>query len=136
MLLNPQRKNFFAIILLILPFLLLIKPPLALAATINDWRDCVTPEEVPTLKCLEVVFSNILFAASGLIVISLFIMFVVGSLQYLTSGGKPENIKKAQGTLKWALIGTLLFLGSYLILKVIDILFLGGQGNIFKFETP
>ncbi len=116
-------------------FLFLIKPPLVFAQ-ISEWGDCVTPEGVPTLKCLEVIFGNILFIASGLIVLVLFIMFVVGSLKYLTSAGNPESIKKAQGTLKWALIGTLLFVGSYLMLNIIDILFLGGQGKLFKFEIP
>jgi hypothetical protein len=105
-------------------------------AQISDWGDCVTPEDVPTLKCLEVIFGNLLFMASGLVVLILFIMFVIGSLKYLTSGGNPESIKKAQGTLKWALVGALLFIGSFLILNIIDILFLGGQGKLFKFEIP
>jgi hypothetical protein len=65
-------------------------------------------------------------------------MFVIGSLKYLTSGGNPESLKKAQGTLKWALIGTVLFVGSYLILNIICILFLGGTKDckLFKFEIP
>jgi len=128
-----RRILFSQIIRFVFWFLFLIKPSLVIAA---EWGDCVTPEGVPTLKCLEVIFGNVLSIASGLIVILLFIMFVIGSLKYLTSGGNPESIKKAQGTLKWALIGTLLFVGSFLILNIIDILFLGGQGNLFKFEIP
>jgi hypothetical protein len=45
-------------------------------------------------------------------------------------------VKKAQGTIKFAIIGFVLFLLSYLILWTIDVLFLGGKGNIFKFEIP
>ena len=65
-------------------------------------------------------------------------MFVVGSFRYLTSFGNAERIKKAQGTLKYALIGFILFVSAFLILTIIDKLFLGGDGNIFKFnlETP
>ena len=104
------------------------------SAQINDWDKvpgCMV-DGVPTLKCLEVVFGNLVFMAAIFIVFVLFIMFLVGSFQYLTSFGNPEKVKKAQGTFKFALIGFFLFLGSYLILNIIDILFLGGKGSLFK----
>src|SRR3989339_1825689 len=90
------------------------------AQGIQEWNDsgCMV-EGVPTLKCFEVVFGNILFMASALIVLVLFIMFVVGSFNYLTSLGNPEKVKKAQGTLKFAVIGFILFVGSYLIMNII-----------------
>lgn len=105
------------------------------AAGIQEWEasGCMV-DGVPTLKCFEVVFGNILFMASGLIVLVLFIMFVSGSFTYLTSLGNPEKLKKAQGTLKYAVIGFVLFISSFLILKIIDVLFLGGQGKIFEFK--
>ncbi|OGK29480.1 hypothetical protein A3D06_00030 [Candidatus Roizmanbacteria bacterium RIFCSPHIGHO2_02_FULL_40_9] len=96
---------------------------------------CVTSDGVPTLKCLEVVFSNVLVLASAIVVLILFIMFVVGSFLYLTSRGDPEGIKKAQGTIKFALIGLLLFMGSYLILNIINVVF-GLKGDLMKFEIP
>src|SRR3990170_6255018 len=98
------------------------------AQGIQEWGDCVV-DGVPTLKCLEVVFGNILFMASALVVLVLFIMFVVGAFRYLTSFGNPENVKKAQGTLRYALLGLILFLSAYLILNVICFLFLGGVGS-------
>ena len=70
--------------------------------TISPCGDCVV-DGVPTLKCLEIVFGNILTMASAFIVLTLFIMFVVGSFRYLTSFGNAEKVKKAQGTLKMAL---------------------------------
>ena len=88
---------------------------------------------VPTLKCLEDVFGNILFMASSLIVLILFAMFVIGSYTYLTSFGNPERVKKAQGTFKFAIIGLALFVSSFLILKTIDVMFLGGHNRIFQF---
>ncbi len=101
------------------------------AAGINEWGTCVV-DGVPTLKCLEVVFGKIIFMASSFIVFVLFIMFLVGSFQYLTSFGNPEKVKKARGTFKFALIGFILSVGSFLILNIIDLLFLGGHGNLFK----
>ncbi|OGK41533.1 hypothetical protein A2954_00840 [Candidatus Roizmanbacteria bacterium RIFCSPLOWO2_01_FULL_37_12] len=114
--------------------------PFAVYAQIKDWQSsgCIV-DGIPTLKCLEVVFGNIIFMSSALIVLVLFIMFVVGAFRYLTSFGNPENVKKAQGTLRYALIGFILFISSYLILNVICFLFLGGIGNnckLFKFEIP
>ncbi len=114
------------------------------AGPIKEWcttpgdPDCCVVDGVPTLKCLEIVFGNILYISSFFIILVLFIMFVVGSFRYLTSFGNAERIKKAQGTLKFALIGFILFVSAFLILTIIDKLFLGGAGNIFQFnlETP
>lgn len=102
---------------------------------IREWGDCVV-DEVPTLKCLEVVFSNLLMMSSAFIILVLFIMFIIGAFTYLTSFGNPEKVKKAQGTLKLALVGFILFISSFLILRLIDVIFLGGAGKIFKFEIP
>lgn len=105
------------------------------AQQVNEWEasGCMI-DGVPTLKCFEVVFGNILNMASALIIVVLFIMLVVGAFHYLTSLGNPEKLKKAQGTLRYAVIGLIIFLASFLILNVIDTLFLGGQGNLFKFK--
>lgn len=115
-------------------------------AQIDEWDkvpgcmiDLGNGTKIPTLKCLEVVFGNILFMASALIILVLFIMFIVGAFNYLTSFGNPEKIKKAQGTFKFAIIGFILFISAYLILNVICVLFLGGFGSsckLFKFEIP
>lgn len=111
-------------------------------AQIRDWdepgKSCLV-DGVPTLKCLEVVFGNILFMSSALIILALFIMFIVGAFRYLTSFGNPENVKKAQGTLKYAVLGLILFLSAYLIINVICVLFLGGFGDscsLFQLNIP
>ncbi|NMB84048.1 hypothetical protein GYA28_02045 [Candidatus Roizmanbacteria bacterium] len=104
-----------------------------MAAGIQEWGDCVV-DGVPTLKCLEVVSGNIVFIASSFIIFALFIMFVVGAFNYLTAFGNPEKVKKAQGTLKWAVVGFVIFMFSYLILTIIGILFLGGPDKLFHFS--
>ena len=107
------------------------------AQGIKEWGSCVvgsTPSSAgaPTLQCLEVVFGNLVFMASTLIIFLLFIMIVVGAFQYLTSFGDPGKLKKAQGTLRYAVLGFVLFLVSFLIIKLNDTLFHGGQGTLFK----
>lgn len=116
-------------------------PNFLINAQIKEWdpadgTDSCMVNGVPTLKCLEIVFGNILYMVSAVFILILFVMFCVGAFNYLTSFGSPEKIKKAQGTLKMAIVGFVVFLSSYLILRVIDILFLGGQGNIFRFQLP
>ncbi len=101
------------------------------AQGIQEWGSCVV-DGVPTLKCFEVIFGNIVFMASTLIVMVLFVMIVIGAFQYLTSFGDPGKLKKAQGTLRFAILGFILFLGAFLIIKIIDTLFLGGGGQLFK----
>lgn len=96
---------------------------------------------IPTLKCLEVVFNNILFLATILVMLILFVMIVVGAFQYLTSRGDPGAMKKAQDTIKYAILGLVLFLSSYLILNIIQLLFIGdpskaGTPSLFKFQIP
>ncbi len=103
------------------------------AQALDEWGDCVI-DGVPTLKCFEVVFGNILTMASAFIVLVLFMMFVIGSFRYLTSFGNAEKVKKAQGTLRYALVGFILFISAFLILKIIDVIFLGGGGTIFQFN--
>lgn len=110
-------------------------------AQISPWVDvkddpvngCVV-DGVPTFKCLEVVFGNIVFAASTFIMVILFAMFVYGSFMYLTSLGNPEKVKKAQSTFKFAIIGFIVFISAFLILRIIDTLFLGGTGKLMKFD--
>src|SRR3989338_11017907 len=101
----------------------------------NPWGDCVV-DGVPTLKCAEVVFENILKMSSAFVILALFIMVTVAGFQYLTAFGNPEKIKKAQGTIKYAIIGFVLFLSAFLIIWTIDVLFLGGNGVLLHFEVP
>lgn len=111
-------------------------PHFSAYAQIHAWNPACLVNGVPTLKCLEDVAGNVIFASSSIVVFILFIMFIVGGFSYLTSGGNPEKIKKAQGTLKFAIIGFVLFLSAFLILKAIDILFLGGNTTFFNFTLP
>lgn len=109
---------------------------LTVHAQIKAWDPACIVNGVPTLKCLESVFGNIIFAASSFIILVLFVMFVIGAFTYLTSGGNPERVKKAQGTLKFAIIGFILFISAFLILRIISFLFLGGRESLFEFNIP
>ncbi len=100
----------------------------------NDKADSCLIDGTPTLKCLEVVIANLLFMSNALILIVLFIMFVIGSFKWLTSLGDTDKVQSAQGTFKWAIIGLVVYVSSYLMLRIIDVLLLGGEGKIFMFQ--
>ncbi len=112
-------------------------------AQIRDWNADLDPgpgvrtcmvNGVPTFSCLEIVIGNILFMSNVFILLVIFIMFVIGSFKYLTSLGNAEKIEEAKGTFKWAIIGLVVYLSAYLVLNIIDVLFLGGKGTIFELK--
>lgn len=111
---------------------------IAVSAQVRSFKDsgCLTDGDIPTLKCLEVVFQNILFLSSALVALIIFVMFVIGGFLWLTSSGDEQKLSRAKGTLTWAVTGLALYLCSYLILSAIDILFLGGKGDLFNFTIP
>jgi len=143
--LKQIRKRCSLFLSFIFTFLFL---PQSAFAQIKEWDDfdglggkdpgepgntCLV-DDVPTLKCLEVVTGNLLLMANILILLVLFIMFVIGSYKYLLSMGQPEKIEEAKKTFTWAIIGVVVYSSAYLILFIIDQLFLGGNGQIFKLE--
>jgi hypothetical protein len=89
---------------------------------------------VPTLDCVEVLFGNLLFLSGAFVLFILLIMLIYGGYNYLTSFGSEEKIKKAQGTMRYAILGLVIYVSAYLILNIIDIAFLGGCGRIFHFS--
>jgi hypothetical protein len=95
---------------------------------------------VPTLKCFEVVFNNLLLLAAAFVILILFIMFVVGAFQYLTSQGDPGKTGAARKTIMYAILGLVLFMSSYLILTIIQFLFVGdpakGAPSLLEFKIP
>lgn len=115
-------------------------------AQIRDWDADLDPntpgpqtcmvDGVPTLKCLEIVFGNILFMSNAFLILVIFVMFVYGGFIYLTSLGDQAKIEKAQGVFKFAILGVVLYISGFIILKTIDVLFLGGNGTIFNFSIP
>lgn len=111
-------------------------------AQIEDWGTtpgasnyCVV-DGVPTLKCLEIVYGNLLYVSSAIILLVLFIMILYGGFTFLTSMGESSKVQKGQKILMWALLGVAIFAGSYIILLVIDVAFMGGEGKIFRFSLP
>lgn len=140
------KKNIILLIVYIIFFISLVTSPVS--AQVQDWevvdpttgvvdksKSC-TVDGVPTLACLEVVYGNVLYLSSSLVLIVLFIMLMYGGFTYMTSLGNATKITKGSSILKWALIGLGLYIASYVILFIIDVAFLGGKGEIFRLNIP
>ena len=88
------------------------------------------------MKCLETVYSNILYLSSVFVLLVLFAMIIYGAFTYMTSFGNSSKIQQGSNILKWAFIGLGVFMASYVILFILDVAFLGGKGEIFRLNIP
>ena len=100
----------------------------------TTWDNCMI-DGVPTLKCLEVIFANLLTALGGIVFIILFSLFLYGSFLWLTAGDDAAKLKKAQGVFYSALLGLLIMGGAYLALVALEQIF-GLQGKLTIFTIP
>jgi len=94
---------------------------------------CTQPQvvEVATIKGVECAFSNTISVVLALAGIVLFVMFLIGGLRYLTSGGDPKATEAAKGTLTHAIAGLVVLILAFLILRLIETI-TGVQLTIFK----
>lgn len=89
-----------------------------------DWKntpDCISDGGAATIKCLEPLFQNIVAAVMALSGVALFVMLLVGGFNFLFSGGDQKKLEAARGTLTNAIIGLVVIVLAFLILKTISV---------------
>jgi len=90
--------------------------------------------DVATIQGIQCLLGNVLSVAiTGLGIIG-FVMLIVGSFRYLLSGGNAKGTEGGRNTITFAIIGLVLALSSYIILKLISD-FTGVTG-ILNFHIP
>lgn len=94
------------------------------------WTDS-SGDEPANFKDLEVVFSNILGLLIPFAGIAIFVMIMIGGFKYMTSGGDPKKAAEGASTLTWAVIGLIVLVGAWFILRLISE-FTGVDVTIFK----
>lgn len=83
----------------------------------------------PSLNSLASVIDRILGFVIPAAAIVLFFVLVFGGYEYMTSQGNPEKVKRGQAVLFSAVIGFLLLIFSFVIVKVVSFIFgLTGSG--------
>lgn len=90
-------------------------------------------DKIPTIKCIEVIFTNILSAFIPLAIIALFVMLIIGGFKFMTSRGDHKATASAQNTLTYAVAGILLMAVAYLVFVLIKV-FTGV--DVLRFEIP
>lgn len=125
-------KKFFIVFSVFASVSLFLTP---LQAHAQDWigtKDCIV-NGVATLKCIPVVFSNIVRGAlmfAGAVAIFL---IIYGGIKLGMSGGDQKQVQGARQILTQAIIGLVLILSSFAIIFLIS--YLTGAKCITSFGT-
>jgi hypothetical protein len=93
-----------------------------------DWT--VEHGDVATFGSLEAIFTNLVQFVVAFSGIALFIMLLVGGFSFLFSGGDPKKLEQARGTITNAIIGLIVIIGAYVIIKIIEV-FTGAKISSF-----
>lgn len=86
--------------------------------------------DVATIQGIECLVANLLATAITIIGIAAFVMFLVGGFKYLTSGSDSKGVSAGKGAITYAIIGIVVALASFLILRFI-VQFTGVQSLLF-----
>ncbi|HJX45796.1 MAG TPA: hypothetical protein VJ399_01360 [Patescibacteria group bacterium] len=77
---------------------------------------------VLTIQSVEYLFNNIISIALSLAGIVLFILLIMGGFKFITAGGEPAKVEGARKTLTSAIVGLIVIILSFLILRIIQTL--------------
>lgn len=135
---QKNRKSIFKIIggSIIAPILFQLSALSAFAQT-SAWNGvCVSQSDpdVATIQGLQCLLANVLSVFLTILGITGFIMLIVGSMRWLLSGGNSQNVDKAGKTMLFSVVGIVVALSAFLILKLVAD-FTGVQ-TILDFTIP
>lgn len=106
-------------------FLLALLTPLQLI--LADWSTGLgtagtfgLPNAMP-----ENILTNFLLWLTYILAIIAALAFVISGVMFLTSGGNPEQTTKAKDFVKYSIIGLIVSLSGYIIIRLIDDILMG-----------
>lgn len=93
----------------------------ALAQTVEWSGVCVggPDKDVATIQGIECLVANIFVVIISLIGMAAFVMLIIGSVQWMISGGSPDGTKKARDTMTYAVIGIVVSLSAFIVLNLV-----------------
>jgi hypothetical protein len=106
--------------------------PVVFAAMLDTFKDSSGADTgVVTIQSIATLFVNVIGVVVTLAGVALFIMFVVSGFSFLFSGGDQKKLEQAKGTLTNAIIGLVVIVAAYLILRLVGVF--SGYTDITKF---
>jgi hypothetical protein len=90
--------------------------------------------EPANLACINVLLGNLVQALVMLAGLALFVMILIGGFNYLTSAGDAKKAESGRNTIFWAIVGIVVMVSSYAIIRAIEI-FTGVEG-LLEFRIP
>jgi hypothetical protein len=86
------------------------------------WNNCLQGggNKVATLDCVPIVFSNLLSALLSFAATAAIILFLLGSFKFMRAGGDQKKLEGAKHTFSYAIIGFVIIVASFLIIKIIS----------------
>lgn len=91
-------------------------------------------DKVASIQCLESVFKNLMTTVVAFAGVALFVMLLVGGFTFLFSGGDQKKLDQAKGTLTTAVVGLVIIVSAFLVLKTIQV-FTGVPVTRFQINT-
>lgn len=85
----------------------------------QDWGSCVK-NNVPSLQCIPIVFSNIVSAALAFVGTVTVFLIVYAGILFVTSGGDQKKVQSARQVITYALIGLVIVFSSFAIIYFIS----------------
>ncbi len=114
--------NKFSSFVAALAFYLTVATP-ARAQTLTWSGVCVGTTEnstdVATLQGLECLIANVFTVIITIIGLAGFVMFVVGGITWMLSGGDSGKVQSARGSMTYAVVGMVVALSAFIILNLI-----------------
>jgi len=83
----------------------------------------------------EKIFTKYLQMATTWALIAAFIMLLYGGFKYLTAGGDPKTNESARNTITYAILGLVLTIGAWFILRFVGF-FTGVNVTNFSINFP
>ncbi len=106
-------KNFSLLLVLILGLLIIGLPLINIEAANGTIGNPLGAETFAEL------FAGIADWVAGIVASVATLMIVIGGFQYMLSGGNEEKVATARKTIQWAVIGLMVVLGSWGLLRAL-----------------
>jgi hypothetical protein len=90
--------------------------------------------DVATIQGLECLIANIFTVIITLIGLAAFVMLIVGSVRWLTSGGNSSSLDTAKKTMTYAIFGIIIALSAFIVINLIS--GFTGVESIKEFRIP